>query len=194
VFSSNRRKLWIGSLLLAALCGFAYGWERRLENPPYVIAIKGEEPPEEKLLKKGRYDEAAKAILDSIKDEKKDYFRYQTVADVYGARASKDPSNRDKWAEQAAFYIDKSVSLAPDDVTNRMSAAFNFDYIGDVSGQPCTYYEKATQNAQYAMSELKSDSIFVGDEKFPTQPLRDDLGKLLGKVRGKIETKCTNRQ
>jgi len=195
VFSRHWRKLWIGSLVLAALCGFAYGWERRLENPPYVITIttKAEEPPEVRLLKKGRYDEAARAILDSIKDEKKDYFKYQTVAIVYGARAAKDPSNREKWAEEAALYIDKSVSLAPDDFANLMSAALNFDHVGDVSGQPCAYFEKASQYAQDAISQLKNDSIFVGDEKIPTQPIRDDLGKLLGKVRGKIEARCSNK-
>src|SRR5260370_40603392 len=62
------RKLWVSSLLLTALCGFAYGWKEREENPPPIITIE-KEPPETRLLKKGRYDEAAKAILDSIKDE-----------------------------------------------------------------------------------------------------------------------------
>ncbi|MGA8224194.1 MAG: hypothetical protein WB780_21285 [Candidatus Acidiferrales bacterium] len=146
-----------------------------------------------RLLKEGRYDEAAKAILDSIKDDKKDYFKYQSVAVVYGARAAKDPSNRDKWADQAALYVDKSVSLAPNDFVNLMSAAFNFDHIGDISGQPCAYYKKASRYAQDAMSQLKSDSVFVGDEKIPTQPIRDDLGKLQEKVRGKLEEKCTDK-
>ena len=106
------RKLWISPLLLAAPCGFIYGWQRRTENPPFNITIKTEDPPEFKLLKKGRYDEAAKVTLDSIKDEKKDYFKYQSVAVVYYTRAVKDPPNREKWAAQAAFYIDKSVSAA----------------------------------------------------------------------------------
>ena len=66
------RKLWVGSLFLTALCGFAYGWKERDENPPPIITIE-KEPPEIRLLKKGRYDEAAKAILDSIKDERKDF-------------------------------------------------------------------------------------------------------------------------
>jgi hypothetical protein len=193
VFSRHWRKIWIGSLVLVALCGFAYGWERRLENPPYVTTIKGKELPEVGLLKKGRYDEATKAILDSIKDEKKDYFKYQSVAVIYGARAVKDSSNREKWLGQAAFYVDKSVSLAPDDFTNLMSAAFNFDHIGDVSDQPCSYYQKASQYTRDAMSKLKGDSIFVEDDKIPTQPIRDDLGKLLGKVRGKIEARCSNK-
>jgi tetratricopeptide (TPR) repeat protein len=193
VLSRHWRQLWIGSLVLAALCGFAYGWERRVENPPYVITTKVKEAPELRLLEKGRYDEAAKAILDSIKDEKKDYFKYQSLAVVYGARAAKDPSNRDKWAEQAALYVDKSVSLAPNDFANLMSAAFSFDRIGDISGQPCSYYEKASRYAQDAMSQLKSDSIFVGDEKIPTQPIRDGLGELQGKVRGKFEEKCTDK-
>jgi hypothetical protein len=68
-----------------------------------------------KLLRNGRYDEAAKAVLESIKDEKKEYFKYQSVAAVYAARAVKDPTNREKWIQQAALYIDKSVTLAPGD-------------------------------------------------------------------------------
>ena len=179
--------------MLAALCGFAYGWHERSVNPPFVITRKTEEPPEVKLLRKGRYDEAAKAALDSIKDEKKDYFKYYSVAAVYGARAVKDPSNREKWLEQAAFYVDKSVSLASDDSLNSMDAAFNMDRIGDISNQSCPYYEKARQYAQDAMGQLKSDSIVVGDEKMPTQPIRDEIGKLLKNLQGKTEARCTNK-
>jgi len=193
LFSPDWRKLWIGSLVLAALCGFIYGWKRRSENPPFIITTKTEVPPEVKLLRRGRYDEAAKATLDSIKDEKKDYFKYQSVAVVYAARAVNDPSNREKWAEQAAFYIGKSVSLAPDDSINLMAAAFSIDRVGDISSQACPYYEKADQYARDAMSQLKNDSIFVGDEKMPTQPIQDELGKLLEILRGKIESKCANK-
>jgi hypothetical protein len=67
LFSSDWRKLWIGSLVLASLGGFTYGWKQRSENPPFIITRKAEEPPEVKLLRKGRYDDAAKAVLDSIK-------------------------------------------------------------------------------------------------------------------------------
>jgi hypothetical protein len=193
LFSPDWRKLWIGSIVLATLCGFTYGWMQRSENPPFIITRKAEEPPEVRLLRRGRYDEAAKATLDSIKDEKKDYFRYQSVAAVYGARAVKDPTNREKWVEQAAFYVGKSVSLAPDDSINLMAAAFGIDRIGDISSQGCPYYEKARHYAQDAMSQLKGDSIFVGDEKMPTQPIRNELGKLLKSLQGKIEAKCPKR-
>jgi hypothetical protein len=193
LFNPDWRKLWIGSLVLAALGGFTYGWKQRSENPPFIITRKAEEPPEVKLLRKGRYDDAARAVLDSIKDEKKDYFKYQSVAAVYGARAVKDPSNREKWAEQAAFYLGKSVSLAPDDSLNLMATAFGIDRIGDISNQGCPYYEKARQYAQDAMTQLKSDSILVADEKMPTQPIRDELGKFQKRLHGKIETKCPNK-
>jgi hypothetical protein len=115
------------------------------------------------------------------------------VAAVYGARAVKDPSNREKWLEQAAFYVDKSVSLASDDSINSMDAAFNMDRIGDISNQSCPYYEEARKYAQDAMGQLKSDSIVVGDEKMPTQPIRDEIGKLLKNLQGKIEARCTNK-
>lgn len=186
------RKLWTSSLLLTALFGFAYGWRQREENPSPIIRI-GKEPPEYRLLKRGRYDEAAKAILDSIKDEKKDHMQYQSVATVYYARAAKDPANREKWIEQASSYVDKSVSLAPTDPMNLMFAAIYTDRIGDASGQPCVYYGKAGKYAQEAINELKNDSIFVGNEKMPTQPIRDEIGKLLKTLQGKTETKCTNK-
>ncbi len=193
MFSTNWRKLWIGSLVLAALCGFIYGWKHRSENPPFIITRKTEEPPELNLLRKGRYDDAAKAALDSIKDEKKDYFKYQSVSAIYAARAVQDPSNREQWAGQAAFYLGKMVSLAPDDSMNLMTAAFGTDRIGDISSQGCPYYEKARHYAQDAMTQLRSDSISVGDEKMPTQPIRDELGKFQNSLQSKIETKCPNK-
>jgi len=60
-----------------------------------------------------------------------------------------------------------------------MEAAFSIDRIGDVSAQGCPYFEKARDYAQDAMGQLKNDSIFVGDERMPTQPIRDEIGKLL---------------
>jgi len=72
--------------VLAGLFGFGYGWKQARDNPLIgMTKTKIIEPPEVKLLKKGRYNEAAKAILDSIKDEKKDSWRYQSVAAVYYA-------------------------------------------------------------------------------------------------------------
>jgi hypothetical protein len=193
LFSPSWRKLWIGSLVLAAVCGFTYGWQERLENPPFVTVIKGKEPPEEKLMRRGRYDEAAKAILDTIKDEKKDWLKYESVAAVYWTRAVNDQSNREKWLGQAAFYVDKSVNLAPDDPIDLMSAAFSTERFGEDSSQPCPYYGKAVQYSRDAMSELNTDRIFVGDEKLPTQPIRDEIGKLQSKLQGKIEANCSHQ-
>jgi len=184
------RKLWVASLAFAALCGFLYGWRQRSENPPFVITRKAEEPPEIRLLRKGRYDEAAKAALESIKDEKKEYFKYQSVAAVYAARAVKDPTNREKWAGQASLYIDKSASLAPDDSINLLDAAMSTERIGDISGQSCQYYEKAREYAQTGMSQIKSDCIFVSDERVPTQPIRNEFSKLLGTLQSKIAARC----
>ena len=76
---------------------------------------------------------------------------------------------------------------------NLMFAAIYTDRIGDASGQPCVYYGKAGKYAQEAINELKNDSIFVGNEKMPTQPVRDEIGKLLKTLQGKTETKCTNK-
>jgi hypothetical protein len=183
------RKLWVLSLILTGLFAFSYGWEQNSKNP-WPPATKITEPPEVKLLRKGRYEEAARAILDSIKDEKKDSWRYQSVAAVYFARAENDRPNQEKWYEEANRYIDKSAALSADDPVNLMSAAFGLERIGDFSSRPCPYYEKATKYAEEAMSQLKADSIFVGDEKMPTQPVRDEIEKHLKDLESKNRAKC----
>jgi hypothetical protein len=193
VSRSAWRKLCGGSLLLAALCGFIYGWRHRSENPPSINTITTEEPPEMKLLRKGRYDEAVKVTLDSIKDERTDYSRYQMVANIYYARSIKDPPNREKWTEQVVFYVDKSVRLAPNDSINLLAAAFALDRVGDISSQACSYYEKARHYAQDARSQLQSDRIVLGDEKMPTQPIRDEVEKFLRRLQDKVEAKCTSK-
>ena len=144
-----------------------------------------------KLLRKGRFDEAAKAALESIKDEKKEYFKYQSVAAVYAARAVKDPTNREKLVQQAALYIDKSDGLSSGRLSiNLVEAASGTERLGDISGQGCPYYEKAREYAQTGMSQLKSDCIFVSDERVPTQPIRNEFGKLLGALETKTGPKC----
>ena len=60
------RKLWILSLVLSASFGFGYGWKQARDNP-VMDTTKIVEPPEVKLLKKGRYDQATK--VDGISGE-----------------------------------------------------------------------------------------------------------------------------
>jgi tetratricopeptide (TPR) repeat protein len=151
------------------------------------------EPPEVKLLRKGRYDEAAKAILDSIKDEKKDSWKYQSVAAVYYARAQSEPTSREKWLAEANRYVEKSIDLSPDDFVNLMSGAFGIERIADSSSQPCPYYAKATEYARDALAQLKGDSISVGNEKMPTEPIRADIEKHLSGLNDKVKTKCPDK-
>ena len=161
-------------------------------KPSVHQLIKTDQRPEVNLLKKGRYDEAIKAALGSIQDDKKDYYQYQGVASIYYYRAIKEPSSREKWIEQSVFYIDKSVSLAPDDPLNSAQAAAALIRIGDSSDKACPYYEKARHYAQDSMSQLKGDSIFLGDEKMPNQPIRDKIAKLQNSLNGKIEATCSS--
>lgn len=191
--AAHWRNLWISSVVLAGLFGFGYGWHRAVWSPPSVTKTKVIEPPEVKLLRKGRYDEAAKAILDSIKDEKKDSWRYQSVAAVYYARAQNESQNREKWLGEAESYIEKSIQSSPNDPLNLMTGAFGIEQIGDAANQPCQYYEKASQFARSALEQLKSDSIWAGDEKFPAQPIRDDIERHLRVLSSKTETKCSKK-
>jgi hypothetical protein len=187
-------KLWISSLVVAALFGFGYGWKRARDNPIFgMTQAKVVEPPEVKLLRKGRYDEAANAILDSIKDEKKDSWRYQSVAAVYYARAQNEPTDREKWLAEANSYIEKSIDLSPDDFVNLMSGAFGIERIGDSSSRSCPYYAKATEHARSALAQLKGDSVSDGDEKIPTEPIRADIEKHINGLNDKIKTKCPDK-
>ena len=187
-------KLWISSLVVAALFGFGYGWKRARDNPIFgMTQAKVVEPPEVKLLRKGRYDEAANAILDSIKDEKKDSWRYQSVAAVYYARAQNEPTSREKWLAEANSYIEKSIDLSPDDFVNLMSGAFGIERIGDSSSRSCPYYAKATEHARSALAQLKGDSVSAGDEKIPTEPIRADIEKHINGLNDKIKTKCPDK-
>lgn len=188
------RKLWISSLVVAALFGFGYGWKHSRDNPVFgMTEAKVVEPPEAKLLSKGRYDEAAKAVLDSIKDEKKDSWRYQSVAAIYYARAQNEPASREKWLAEANSYIEKSIDLSPDDFVNLMLGAFGIERIGDSSSRSCPYYEKATEHARGALAQLKGDSVRVGDEKIPSQPIRAEIEKHINGLNDKITTKCSGK-
>ncbi len=192
MFTASWRMLWAGSLGLAVLSGFYYGWRQRSENPPFVITRKAEEPPETKLLRKGRYDEAVKATLESIKDENTEYIKYESVAAIYAGRAVKDPSNREKWLGEAS-RTDKIVNLAHTDSINFLDAASSTDRLGDLSSQSCPYYEKARQYAQSGITTLNGDCMFVGDERAPTQPIRNDFEKLLSRLQSKIEANCMQK-
>ena len=190
----DRPKLWISSLVVAALFGFGYGWKRSRDNPIFgMTQAKVVEPPEVRLLRKGRYDEAANAILDSIKDEKKDSWRYQSVAAVYYARAQNEPTSREKWLAEANSYIEKSIDLSPDDFVNLMSGASGIERIGDSSSRSCPYYAKATEHARSALAQLKGDSVSVGDEKIPTESIRAEIEKHINGLNDKIKTKCPDK-
>jgi len=74
-----------------------------------------------------------------------------------------------------------------------MFAAFYIERIGDASSEPCVYYAKAGKYAQEAMNGLQNDSIFVGDEKMPSQPIRDKIKKFLTSLDGENATRCGNK-
>lgn len=190
------RKLWISCFVLAGLFGFGYGWKRGTDD--LLTGVRETktriiEPPEVKLLRKGRYDEAARAILDSIKNEKKDAWRYQSVAAVYYAHAQIDPTNREKLLAEAERYIEKSIELSASDPVNVMSGAIGIEQIGDSSSHPCSYYAKATEYGQSALAQLKGDSIFAADEKIPTEPIRADIEKHMNAVSDKTKTRCLDK-
>lgn len=186
---ANFRRMWIGSLLVVAIAAFGYGWEHRAGNPPLIVIGKSSVAPELKLVEKGRYDDAVRAVLDTIHDEKKDHAQYEIVATIYALRAAKEPANREKWNKQAAFYIEKQVSLGGDDALNLIVAAHDSEAIGDNSSDSCFYYGNAKRYAQGALDALQGDSIWVHDEKMPAKPLRDGVGQILKSIQDKMETK-----
>jgi hypothetical protein len=190
VTGSTWRQLCGGSLLLAAIGGFGFGWKHRAENPPFIHGIKTKEPPEVGLLKRGHYDEAVNAALSSALYP--DEYKYRDVAGIYFYRAMKEPLNREKWIKQSVFYIEKGISAVPDDPLNSAEAAAALLRIGNSSDQACPYFRTALTYAQNSMSQLKGDSILLGDEKMPNQPIRDRVANLQNKIQGTIAAKCSS--
>jgi len=130
--------LWVTSF--AATGAGAYFGGRSAEAK-YEDLITSKSPaPEVKLENQGRYDDAIQTILDRRKEGLHEADADSEVALIYLNRAKKDWANREKWAQEAALYMDKATALAPNDPFILENAMDDLNTVGDYSDNGCPPY------------------------------------------------------
>ncbi|MGA8224195.1 MAG: hypothetical protein WB780_21290 [Candidatus Acidiferrales bacterium] len=187
--------LWVATVLVVGIGGYFAGWsaEAKLED---VNTRNAPLTPEVRLEEQGRYDEAIQVVLD--KREKEGLPEADTdwqVSLIYLERAKKDVANRERWAQQAASYLDKAVALAPQDIFILQNAMDGFDRVGDYSENGCPDYEKSVSFGEAAIGLLQGSTIRIrgisGNDRIqPTQPIRDVIQPQLKKVGAKLAAWC----
>jgi hypothetical protein len=180
----------IGLIFLGSLVGIFVSW--RLYQNGMIFNERVIPNPVIEYTKQGRYDDAIRAALSRIVDERKDYGEYDQVVLVYLARAYKDEPNREKWVQQAVSYIDRMVSLGPTDFASLQEAAYEYDKAGDLAKSGCPYYGKGAKVCVTIDSLLQGDSLTIRDLKIPTQDLRKGNQSLERRIQGKLNAWCTN--
>jgi len=149
-------------------------------------------PPEVKLEEQGRYDEAIQTVLDERKEGRHDAGIYSEVGWIYLKRAKKDPANREKWAQQAASYLDKAADSAPRDPSTLENAMDGFNKVGDFSEKGCPDYEKAVGFGEAELALLQGDTVTIEgySRSYPTQPIKEGIEPRLKRIREKVEAWC----
>jgi len=182
--------LWATTVVLVSVGGYYVGWgaEAKYED---LITIDTP-PPEVKLEEQGRYDEAIQAVLDRRREGLHEADADSHVAQIYLDRAKKDLANREKWAQQAAFYFDKAAALAPGDPFILENAMDGFNRVGDYSEKGCPHYEKAVGFGEAALALLQSSTVSVEGHvrSYPTQPIKEGIEPRLKRIRRKVEAWC----
>ncbi|MGH9713286.1 MAG: hypothetical protein ACRD5M_08305 [Candidatus Acidiferrales bacterium] len=139
---------------------------------------------------KGHYDEAMKLALADIHEDSKDYSQYHELVYVCLLAAYKDQPNREKWVAQSVSYLDRVVSLAPDDAVNLLEAANEYEKAGDLSKNGCSCYAKGEKLCERLSSLLAKDSLMVRDFKTPTTDLQKENKGLQSRFAKKLQAWC----
>ena len=182
--------LWATTVVLVSVGAYLVGWgaEAKYED---LITIDTP-PPEVKLEEQGRYDEAIQAVLDRRREGLHEADADSQVAQIYLDHAKKDLANREKWAQQAAFYFDKAAALAPGDPFILESAMDGFNQVGDYSEQGCSHYAKAVASGEAALALLQGSTVTIEGHvrSYPTQPIKEGIQPRLKRIRRKVEAWC----
>jgi len=177
-----------GIFLLGAFVATIVIW--KLNDSGMIFTTHVIPNPVFEAVKKGHYDEAINLALADIHDENKDYFQYHQLVYVYLVRAYKDEPHREQWAGQALSYIDKEVSLAPDDVVHLLEVAHEYEQAGDLSKNGCPSYTKGEKLCERLDGPLSKDSLMVRDFKSPTKEIRQENKALEARFVKKLGAWC----
>ncbi len=182
--------LWATSAALVSVGAYFGGWGAEAK---YEEVTTGDMPaPEVRLEDQGRYDEAIQTVLDRRREGLHEAYADSEVALIYLNRAKKDRANREKWAQQAALYIDKATALAPNDPFILESAMDDLNTVGNYSDNGCPHYQKAVQFGEAALALLQGSSVTIERHarSYPTQPIKESLKPRLKRIRDKVEACC----
>jgi hypothetical protein len=186
--------LWIVTVVTVGLGAYFAGWsaEAKLEDANTRNATPA---PEVELEEQGRYDEAIQVVLDKSKEGLPEADADWQVSLIYLERARKDVANRERWAQQAASYLDKAAALAPQDIFILENAMDGFNSVGDYSENGCPDYEKSVRSGEAALgllrgSTIKIDGIRGNERSQPTQPIRELIEPRLKRIQGKLAAWC----
>jgi hypothetical protein len=151
--------------------------------------------PEVKLEDQGRYDDAIQTVLDRRKEGLHEADADSEVALIYLNRAKKDWANREKWAQEAALYMDKATALAPNDPFILENAMDDLNTVGDYSDNGCPPYQKAVEFGEAALVLLQGSTVTIEGHarSYPTQPIKEGLQPRLKRIRDKVEACCKKR-
>ena len=182
--------LWVTSFAATGIGGYFGG---RSAEAKYEDLIASKSPaPEVKLEDQGRYDEAIQMVLDQRKEGLPEAEADSEVALIYLNRAKKDWANREKWSQQAAFYIEKAASLAPNDPFILQSAMGDLNTAGNSSDNGCLHYRKALQFGEAALALLQGNTVTIEGHvrSYPTQPIKESIEPQLKRIRDKVQACC----
>ena|ERR1035441_1693022 len=181
--------LWAATVVLAGVAAYFVGWGAEAKYEDMITS--NTPPPEVKLEEQGRYDEAIQAVLDRNQGLPEADVDSQ-VALIYLDRAKKDLVNREKWAQQAASYLDKAAALAPKDPFILERAMDGSNRVGDYSEEGCPHYEKAVGYGEDALALLQDSTVAVEGHarSYPTRPIQEGIQPQLKRIRGKLEAWC----
>ena len=187
--------LWVATIALVGIGAYFAGWSAgaKLEE---VNTRNAPPAPEVKLEEQGRYDEAIQVVLDKRdKEGLPEADADWQLSLIYLERAKKDVANRERWAQQAASYLDKAAALAPQDIFILENAMDGFNRVGDYSENGCPDYEKSVTSGEVALGLLQGGTIKIdgirGNERSQaTQPIRELIEPRLKRIQGKLAAWC----
>jgi tetratricopeptide (TPR) repeat protein len=180
--------LWGATVVLVGVGAYFVGWGAEAKYEDLITTPA----PEVKLEEQGHYDEAIQTVLGRRNQGFPEADVDSQVGLIYLERAKKDLINREKWAQQAASYLDKAAALAPKDPFTLESAMGGFDRVGDYSEKGCPHYEKAVGYGEAALALLQNSTVTVEGHvrSYPTQPIKESIQPRLKRIRGKVDAWC----
>lgn len=185
--------LWATTVFLVSVGAYFVGWSAEAK---YEALITSNTPaPEVKFEEQGRYDEAIQTVLDERREGLHEADAYSEVAWIYLERAKKDLASREKWARQAASYLDKATASAPKDPFILEGAMDGFNRVGDYSEKGCPHYEKAVGFGEAALALLQGSTVTVEGHarSYPTQSIKEGIEPRLKRIRAKVEAWCKKK-